>query len=186
MLQNKLLFNQSSVSLEVIGLPDYSNDENKDQISIISQWKLTIIDKPIIEGNIDHLMFVMEAFYSYSYLLINSRVANYESELIDIKTDNFYSHNVLLKSSKLEVGPLNIKIGNSALSDIISCFDQFNSSDKVRKIKANASKNINKNPFFSLINKEKISNFVLPPFLSLCSIFVISSAFITFYNNTEI
>ena len=27
MLQNRFLFNQSSVSLEIIGLPDYSNDE---------------------------------------------------------------------------------------------------------------------------------------------------------------
>ena len=55
MLQNKFLFNQSSVSLEIIGLPDYSNDENKENISIISQWKLMIIDKPVIEGNLDHL-----------------------------------------------------------------------------------------------------------------------------------
>ena len=30
-MQNKLSFHQSSVSLEIIGLPDYSNDENKDQ-----------------------------------------------------------------------------------------------------------------------------------------------------------
>jgi len=39
MMQNKLSFHQSSVSLEIVGLPDYSNNENKDQISIISQWK---------------------------------------------------------------------------------------------------------------------------------------------------
>ena len=49
-MQNKLSFHQSSASLEIIGLPDYSNNENKDQISIISQWKLTIVDKPLIEG----------------------------------------------------------------------------------------------------------------------------------------
>ena len=29
MIQNKLSFHQSSVSLEIIGLPDYSNNENK-------------------------------------------------------------------------------------------------------------------------------------------------------------
>ena len=64
MLQNKFLFNQSSVSLEIIGLPDYSNNENKDYISIISQWKLMIIDKPVIEGNLEHLKSIMKAFYS--------------------------------------------------------------------------------------------------------------------------
>ena len=50
-MQNKLSFHQSSASLEITGLPDYSNNENKDQISIISQWKLSIVDKPLIEAN---------------------------------------------------------------------------------------------------------------------------------------
>ena len=54
-MQNKLSFHQSSVSLEIIGLPDYSNNENKDQISIISQWKLTIVDKPLIAVSYTHL-----------------------------------------------------------------------------------------------------------------------------------
>ena len=62
MIQNKLSFHQSSASLEIIGLPDYSNYENKDQISIISQWKLTIVDKPLIEGKFEHLRSIMDAF----------------------------------------------------------------------------------------------------------------------------
>ena len=82
MLQNKLFFNQSAVRLEIIGLPDYSKNESKDQISIISQWKLEIIDKPLIEGNIEHLSSIMEAFYSYSYSLLNNEIAFYESKLI--------------------------------------------------------------------------------------------------------
>ena len=63
MLQNKFLFNQSSVSLEINGLPDHSNNEKKDNISIISQWKLMIIDQPVIEGNLDHLKSIMKALY---------------------------------------------------------------------------------------------------------------------------
>ena len=127
MLQNKLTFNQSSVRLEIIGLPDYSNNENKNQISIISQWKLMIIDTPLIEGNIDHLSSIMGAFYSYSNFLINNDKAFYESKFIDITAENYFTHKVLLKSSKPNVKPLKIKIGNSVLSDIINCFDQFNS-----------------------------------------------------------
>ena len=73
-MQNKLSFHQSSASLEIIGLPDYSNNENKDQISIISQWKLTIIDKPLIEGKIEHLEPIMNAFYIYSNLLIKNEL----------------------------------------------------------------------------------------------------------------
>ncbi len=184
MLQNKFLFNQSSVSLEIIGLPDYSNNENNDNISIISQWKLMIIDKPVIEGNIDHLRSIMRAFYSYSSSLINDDISLFESNLIDIKPENSYTHILLLKSSKPNVKPLNIKIGNSALADIINCFDQLSSSDKVRNIYSEEFK-ILKNKKYFLLDKNNILNFLLPPLVSLCSIFLVSTAFIYIYDNND-
>ena len=185
MIQNSLLFNQSSVSLEIIGLPDYSNNENKDQISIISQWKLTIIDKPLIEGKIEHLGPIMDAFYIYSNLLINNQIPLYESNLIDIKADNLYIHNVVLKSSKLNVKPLVIKIGNSLLLDIINCFDQLNESSKVRIKKSTALKNIPKKFRFGLNNKVNFLNLLLPPVISIFSLILFSSSFIYFYNNID-
>ena len=185
MIQNTLSFNQSSVSLEIIGLPDLSNNESKDQISIISQWKLMIIDKPLIEGNIDHLNLIMDAFYNYSNYLMNNELALFESKLIDIKADNSFTHNIVLKSSKPDVKPLNIKIGNSILSDIINCFDQFNSSKKVRSINLNVLNNTPKNGFFKGIKKDKITNVFLPPLISLCSLFLVSYAFVYSYNSRE-
>ena len=185
MLQNKLLFNQSAVSLEIIGLPDFSNNENSDEISIISSWKLKIIEKPPIEGNFDHLSSIMEAFYIYSDSLINNQIGVYESNLIDIKAENYYTHNVLLKSSKPDVKPLNLKIGNSILSDIINCFDQLNSSSKVKKVNTNVLSNIPKKGFLNLINKENISSIIFPPLISICTLFIVSSAFIYFYNPEE-
>ena len=143
-MQNKLSFHQSSVSLEIIGLPDYSNNENKDQISIVSQWKLTMVDKPLIEGKIEHLGPIMNAFYIYSNLLIKNKIPSYESKLIDIKADNLHIHNIVLKSSKQNVKPLVLKIGNSLLSDTINCFDQLNESPKVRIKKTDLSHNIPK------------------------------------------
>ena len=184
MLQNKLSFHQSSVSLEIIGLPDYSNNENKDQISIISQWKLTIVDKPLIEGKIEHLGPIMDAFYIYSNLLIKNEIPIYESKLIDIKADNLHIHNVVLKSSKPNVKPLILKIGNSSLSDIINCFDQLNESSKVRIKKTLASNYITKKGRLSL-NKVKFLNFFIPPFIAICSLIVFSSIFIYFYNPLE-
>ena len=128
MMQNRLSFHQSSVNLEIIGLPDYSNNENNDQISIISQWKLTLADKPLIEGKIEHLGPIIDAFYIYSNLLITNKTPLYESKLIDIKADNLHIHNIVLKSSKRDVKPLIIKICNSLLADTINCFDQLNES----------------------------------------------------------
>ena len=184
-MQNELSFNQSSVCLEIIGLPDYSNNENKDQISIISQWKLTIIDKPLIEGKIEHLSPIMDAFYIYSNLLIKNEIPIYESKLIDIKADNLHIHNIVLKSSKPNVKPLTLKIGNSLLSDTINCFDQLNESSKVRIKKTVVSNNIPKKVKFGLNNKVKFFNFILPPFISICSLILFSSTFIYFYNPVE-
>tara|TARA_Y100000766_G_C18885659_1_gene595728 strand:+ start:1318 stop:1920 length:603 start_codon:yes stop_codon:yes gene_type:complete len=185
MLQNQLSFNQSSVNLEIIGLPDFSSNDNNDQISIISQWKLKIFDYPQIEGDIDHLKSIMEAFYNYTNSLINEENAIYESRLIDIQSDNFFKHSVMLKSSKNDVKPLKVEIGNSELSDIINCFDQLNSSEKVKNINFNYFKNAPKNNITNLINKEKLLSLLLPPLISICSLFLFSSIYIYFYNIPE-
>ena len=186
MLQNKFSFNQSSVSLEIIGLPDYSNDESKENISIISQWKLMIIDKPVIEGNVDHLKTIMNAFNYYSKALLNDEILFYESDLIDIKAENSYSHTLLLKSSKPEVQPLKIKIGNSVLADIVNCFDQLNSSNRVNIIYSKDLKSLKNKKYLYLFDSKDISNFLLPPIFSLFSILIVSTSFIYFYDGNNI
>jgi len=185
MMQNKLSFHQSLVSLEIIGLPDYSNNENKDQISIISQWKLIIVDKPLIEGKIEHLGLIMDAFYIYSNLLIKNEIPIYESKLIDIKSDNFHIHNIVLKSSKPNVKPLVLKIGNSLLSDTINCFDQLNESPKVRIKKTDIPTNITNKLKFGINKKVKFFNFFIPPFFAICSLILFSSSLIYFYSPFE-
>ena len=185
MMQNKILFNQSSVSLEIIGLPDHSNNEKNDQISIITQWKLNIIDKPHIEGKVEHLGPIMDAFYIYSNLLIRNEVPIYDSKLIDIKSDNLNIHNIVLKSSKPEVKPLIIKIGNSLLSDIINCFDQLHESSKVTLKKSDKLNVIPKKVKFGMHNKAKFLNFFLPPIISFFSLILFSSTLIYFYNPVE-
>ena len=185
MIQNKLSFHQSSASLEIIGLPDYSNNENKDQISIISQWKLTIVDKPLIEGKIEHLGPIMDAFYIYSNLLIKNEIPIYESKLIDIKADNIHIHNIVLKSSKANVKPLVLKIGNSLLSDTINCFDQLNESPKVRIKKTDITTKITNKLSFGLSKKVKFFNLFIPPFIAICSLILFSSSLIYFYSPFE-
>jgi len=185
MIQNKLSFHQSSASLEIIGLPDYSNNENKDQISIISQWKLTIVDKPLIEGKIEHLGPIMDAFYIYSNLLIKNEIPTYESKLIDIKADNLHIHNIILKSSKANVKPLVLKIGNSLLSDTINCFDQLNESPKVRIKKTDIITKIPKKLRFGSNKKVKLFNFFIQPFIAIFSLILFSSSLIYFYSPFE-
>ena len=184
-MQNKLLFNQSSVSLEIKGLPDLSNNEKKDQISIISKWKLIIINKPLIEGKIEHLGPIIDAFYIYSNLVINDKIPLYQSKLIDIKAEDLNIHNIVLKSSKSNVKPLIIKIGNPVLSDIVNCFDQLNESSKVTLKKSDIFNKFPKKVCFGFENKVKFLNFLLPPFIAICSLILISSPFIYFYDSVE-
>ena len=127
----------------------------------------------------------MDAFHIYSNLLIKNEPAIYESKLIDIKADNLHIHNIVLKSSKPNVNPLVLKIGNSLLSDTINCFDQLNESPKVRIKKANAINKISKNSRFGLYNKVKFFNFIMPPFIAIFSLILFSSYFIYFYNPLE-
>ena len=184
MLQNKIKFNQSSVSLEIIGLPDYSNNENKENISIISQWKLMIIGKPVIEGNLDHLKSIITAFNIYSSSLLKEEIESYASDLIDIKPENFYRHLLILKSTKPEVQPLSIRIGNSALADIVNCFDQLVTSERVKiSYSKDLMKAKNKN-YLYLFDTKNITNFIFPPLVSLCSIFIVSAAFIYVYDGS--
>tara|TARA_Y100000991_G_C21934398_1_gene332305 strand:- start:775 stop:1260 length:486 start_codon:yes stop_codon:yes gene_type:complete len=144
-----------------------------------------IINKPVIEGNIDHLSSIMKAFYSYSNSLLNNENALYESNLIDIKYENFYTHFIVLKSSKPDVKPLNISIGNSVLSDVINCFDQLCSSGKVKTIYSKDLKSLNNKKYLKLLYKKNIANFILPPLVSLVSIFLVSTAFINVYDGND-
>tara|TARA_B100000161_G_scaffold58566_1_gene38793 strand:+ start:21 stop:608 length:588 start_codon:yes stop_codon:yes gene_type:complete len=181
-MQNRISFHQSSVNLEIIGLPDYSNNENNDQISIISQWKLTIIDKPLIEGKIEHLGPIIDAFYLYSNLLINNEVPSYESKLIDLKADNLHIHKIVLKSTKPDVKPLIMKIGNSIFSDIINCFDQLNESSKVKIKQSGVINNFPKKVRFGFDRKFKFFNLLMPPIIAISSLVLFSYGFIYFYN----
>ena len=87
MLQNKYSFNQSSTELVITGIPDYSNNDNNDDISIVSSWKLSILNQPEIEGSIDHLKSVIKAFYKCAVLSLLDREEKIESELIDLNLD---------------------------------------------------------------------------------------------------
>jgi len=127
----------------------------------------------------------MEAFYIYSNLLIKNEIPLFESKLIDIKADNLHIHNIVLKSSKPNVKPLILKIGNSLLSDTINCFDQLNESPKVRIKKTDLPYNMPKKLGFGVNNKVKFFNFIMPPFIAICSLILFSSSFIYLYNPVE-
>ncbi len=184
MLQNKYKFNQSSVSLEIIGLPDYSNNDDKHSISIISKWKLSILNRPEIEGSADHLKSIIKAFYDYSISLLLDQETFLENKFIDIKPNGDGSHTLILKSSKPEVKPLNIVIGNAEFSDIINCIDQLKDSNNVKLEFSNlVPELIYKKHKFKKINL--IFSSLIPPLMAFLSITILSLISINFYERNN-
>ena len=178
MIQKTITFGKSSVKLVLTGLPDYSNNDSDTIISIISNWKLLILNKPEIEGGIDHFNNIIKAFYEYSYSVLFNNDCVIESRLIDISTKNNGLHDITLKSTKPNVEPMKLTIGNAELIDIINCFDQLINSENV---------NIDLYQFENNFTKKKFNKFsriffinkLIPPLIALFSI-TISTFFITY------
>ena len=180
MLQNKYSFNQSSTELVISGLPDYSNNDNKDNISIISSWKLSILNQPDIEGGINHLEVVIRAFYNCASLSLLNRDVKFESDFIDIELDINDKYKITLKSSKPAVKPLNFEIGYAEFADIINCIDQLNQSENIK---------VSFNDLYPTIKKQKIYfkdrvnilESFLPPLLAAFSISILTIIGSSFY-----
>ena len=184
MLQNKYTFTQSSAELEIVGLPDYSKSDSEKKISIISKWKLSIIDQPDIEGGLDHLKLILQSFYEYSSLIILGKEEKLESKLIDINLDEDGLHNLLLKSTKPKVDPLKLKLGNAEFTDVLNCFDQLKQSENI-SFNFQTISPVYKKQGFNLRNKNKIKNILYPPLLAFLSISLITSSLFYLYENNQ-
>jgi len=184
MLQNKYSFNQSSTELVISGLPDYSNDDNNDNISIVSSWKLSIINQPEIEGSIDHLKSVIKAFYKCATLSLLDREEKIESELIDLNLDDSGNYRITLKSTKPNIKPLKLKIGYAEFSDIINCFDQLKNFKKIKIEFNELLPNIKKKSIFSF-NNDRFTYNIVPPLLALFTISIFTFIGIYFFENKD-
>jgi len=184
MLQNKYSFNQSSTELVISGLPDFSNNDNEDNISIISSWKLSILNQPEIEGGIDHLKSVIKAFYKCAALSLLDLEEKIESELIDLKLDDSGSYRIILKSTKPNVKPLKLKIGYAEFSDIINCFDQLKNFKKI-KIDFNELLPYFKKKSFLSFDKKNFSYTIIPALVAFFSISIFTFISIYFFENKD-
>ena len=184
MLQNKYTFNQSSAELEIIGLPDYSKNDNEKKISIISKWKLSIIDQPEIEGSVDHLRLILQSFYKYSSQILLGKENNLRSKLIDISLDENGLHDLLLKSTKPQVKPLKLKLGNAEFTDVLNCFDQLNESDDI-SFNYQTITNDDKRQGNIFINTNNLKDILYPPIFAFLSILLITSSLLYLYDSNQ-
>ncbi len=117
-------FDQNSSSLEIVGIPDVSQEDSENTIGIISSWSLRIIGSPILEGKKEHLEYLMQVILEYS----RSYISGIRKKIISNKnivtiTPFDTNHKLLLSSTKEGVKPLEIILDDAELSDLTRCLD---------------------------------------------------------------
>ncbi len=117
-------FDQNSSCLELSGLPDVSNGDSEETIGILSSWKLKIIGEPLLEGQKEHLDYLMQVIlmYSRSYMSGIRKKFVSKKNIVTI-TPSGINHKLKLNSSRKDVQSLEIELDDSELSDLTRCFD---------------------------------------------------------------
>ena len=156
-------FDQDSSSLELAGMPDVSNGDSANTIGILSSWKLKIIGSPLLEGEKEHLDYLMQAILQYSRLYISGiRKTFISNKKIVTISPCGSNHKLLLNSTREGVKSLEIILDDAELSDLTRCLDllrfdpRFNIKWHVNQEKPFTKKYILTN----ISNSRNISNFI--------------------------
>lgn len=132
---NKLLFryDQSAARLQVEGLPDFSQGHSEDVLGILSSWKLQFVGSAELEGKRDHLQAMMSMILPYARHRVSgiSREFGHSSSPVSI-APNGQLHQLLLRSSQLDVEPLTLNLDDAELSDLVRCLDSLRLDPRVK------------------------------------------------------
>ena len=107
-----------------------------------------------------------------------------ESKLLDISFDEDGLHNLLLKSTKPQVKPLKLKLGNAEFADVLSCFDQLKQFEDI-SLNFQTISPVNKKQAFTIRNRNKFINVVYPPLLAFLSISLMTSSLLYIYESNQ-
>ena len=126
MLKTTYRYEQTAARLEVEGFPDLSAGHSNDAIGILSAWRLQLVGAPELEGTRDHLEALMTAVMPYARHRLSGvqRRFGQESGFVSIGPDQT-SHRLELRSSREGVEPLQLKLDDAELADLVRCLDRL-------------------------------------------------------------
>ena len=178
MIRNLFRYDQSSVRLEIEGLPDLSLSQDSNSISILSAWKLDLIGFPQLEGKKEHLIALMNTIQPYARYVMSGVKRQFGdlSGPINIKPLEI-GHEITLRSSQPNVKPLTINIDDAQLADLVRCLDSLK-MDKRVIINWNNPPNLPLSRTLK-ITKYQIKQFIFPP-IAGASIIMLCVAFFAF------
>jgi hypothetical protein len=134
MQKNTYRYEQTAALLLVEGYPDLSAAHGKEAIGILSAWRLQLIGTPELEGTRDHLESLMNAVMPYARHQLSGvgRGFGAEDGFVSIgPMDSGTGHQLELRSSREGVEPLQIKLDDADLADLVHCLDRLRLDERV-------------------------------------------------------
>ena len=133
MLSLSIKYRNSSVLLEIEGLPDYSKGHQEGIIGIISSWKLDLVGSALLEGKREHLEAMISTVLPYARYVVSGSPKQFGSESSPVTILPFaLGHKIILKSSRAEVKPLSIEIDDAELVDLVRCLDEVRLDNRIQ------------------------------------------------------
>ncbi len=133
MLKTTYQYEQTAARLVVEGLPDLSAGHSNEVIGILSSWRLQLIGAPELEGTRDHLEALMAAVMPYARHRLSGvqRRFGLEGGFVSIAPDQA-NHRLELRSSREGVEPLQLKLDDAELADLVRCLDRLRLDNRVK------------------------------------------------------
>ena len=135
MQKNSYRYEQSAALLIVEGYPDLSAGHSNEAIGILSAWRLQLIGTPELEGTRDHLESLMTAVMPYARHQLSGvgRRFGANSSFVSIcPMESGPGHQLELRSSREGVEPLQLKLDDADLADLVHCLDRLRLDERVK------------------------------------------------------
>ena len=133
-MKTTLRFDQLSCRLQVEGLPDVSSGQASDAVGILTGWSLQWAGRPELEGRREHLEALMAVVLPYARYLISGvrRRFGGAPEPVEIGPHPEGGHELLLRSSQPEIPPLQVRLDDAELADLVRVLDQLRADPRLK------------------------------------------------------
>ena len=133
MLKTSYQYQETAARLVVEGYPDLSAGHSTEAIGILSSWRLQLVGAPELEGTRDHLEALMGAVMPYARHRLSGvhRRFGQDSGFVCIGPDAA-AHVLELRSSREGVEPLQLKLDDAELADLVRCLDRLRLDSRVK------------------------------------------------------
>lgn len=126
-MKTTLRFDQISCRLQVEGLPDASAGQASDAVGILTGWTLQWAGRPELEGRKEHLEALMTVVLPYARHLISGVTRRFGEEPLPVEIGPHPEggHALLLRSSQPGTSPLQVRLDDAELADLVRVLDQL-------------------------------------------------------------